>query len=236
MARKEKARKTGGKEPPGKDEGVHEIPGHVSLERSPFRLRGNVSYLSTDMDSLYSYVKQQGSVKLSTAARKFKAKRELIEEWGRMLEDHHMLELHYPVAGEPTLRAPETGKDKGKKSQKAKETEKTGGKPKRHRVKLTKKRLFVTAEIVVLGTLLIYIFIVNARLRDNLIPTVSYQIANLPGHLTDLLSQLSGRMVINPIYFLIGVIIVIFWIAATLMQRRKKKSYVRDWRKRHRKP
>jgi hypothetical protein len=242
MARKRKTQKPSGPGPPRKEETrVHDIPGQVSIERSPFRLRGRVSYLSTDIDGLYGYVKQQKSVKLSAAARKFGVSRELIEGWGGILEDHRMIEMHYPVTGEPLLRIPAAGKDKAKKPQKP--GKKSRKRPRPRHLRFTKKRLLIMAEIVVLGNLLIYIFLVNQHLRSNFIPTLIYQIANLPfsianlpDYIMGLLTQLSGRgMPINPLYFMIGMIIVIFWIAAVFMQKRKEKAYVRDWRKRHRK-
>ena len=109
MARK-KSHKSRKPSPRGskKDSSVRitEIPGQVSLERSPFSLRGKIKHLSTNIDGLQKYVTERKTVKITGASRKFGVPKKNIEEWGRILEDHHMIEMHYPVAGEPMLRVP----------------------------------------------------------------------------------------------------------------------------------
>lgn len=202
---------------------VSEIPGQVSLERSPFKLRGKISYLSTDIDGLYNYILEKKRVRLTAAARKFNASKETVEDWGKILEDHHMIEMHYPVAGEPVLGIPTPKAEKGKK---VKIKEFKPKKPKKPKLRMfTKKRLLVMAEIVVLGEFLIYIFLVNQHLREAFLPTLNYQLTNLPAHLMNLPNYLSGRgLLINPLYFVIGIIIVVFWVVVVLVQKSKKKG------------
>jgi hypothetical protein len=202
---------------------VSEIPGQVSLERSPFKLRGKISYLTTDIDGLYNYILEKKRVSIATAAKRFRAKKETVEDWGKILEDHNMIEMHYPLTGDPILRIPLPKAEKGKK---VKVKEFKPEKPKRHRLKMfTKKRIIVMAEIVILGELFIYIFLVNQQLRDNFLPTLNYQLSNLPAYLMNLPNYLSGRgLLINPLYFVIGIIIVVFWIVVVLVQKSKKKG------------
>ena len=50
---------------------ITEIPGQVSLERSPFKLRGKIKYLSTGIDALEKYVLEKKCVTLADAAKKF---------------------------------------------------------------------------------------------------------------------------------------------------------------------
>lgn len=219
MAKTRKVAKPASKKP---GTGVYEIPGQVSLERSPFRLRGRMKYISTDIDRFYSHIIENKSVKLSAAARNFGVKKELVEEWGSILEDHHMIEMHYPVVGEPTFRIPVPKSMEAKKAKKEKKPKKRG---KPLHLKLTRKRLLIMAEIIVLGEILIYIFLVNPHLRENFIPTLDYQLANLPANIMNLPGYLSGLdMSINPIYFVIGILIAIFWMAAALMNRKKKSA------------
>lgn len=229
MAKARKTRKgvtASGKE--GPVTGTYEIPGQVSLERSPFRLKGKIKYLSTDIDRLYSYVLERKKIKLSVVAKKFNVKKELVEEWGSILEEHRMIEMHYPVAGEPTLRIPSPKKEKAKKPEKDKKGKKHKKKGRPLHLRLTKKRLLIMAEIIALGEIMIYIFLVNTHLRDNFIPTLNYQLANLPANIMNLPSYITGlNMSINPIYFLIGILIVIFWMAAALMKSKKKKITVK---------
>ena len=64
---------------------------------------GREGYLETDIDELYELVKKNGLVKLKAAAKKFRVKKEQIEEWGRILEEHDLAVLHYPPFGDPVL-------------------------------------------------------------------------------------------------------------------------------------
>lgn len=240
---------------------ITEIPGEVRIERSPFKLKGNIKYLSTDIDSLHTFVLERKKITLTQAAAKYQVTRSVVEDWGKILEDHHMIELHYPIAGEPILRVIQPKRSRHKK--KDKKDEKKGkkeeipkfeesripsekhadGKPQEAKPKrpgsgrfkkFTKKRLFIMAEIILLGELFIYIFFVNPHLRNNFIPTLNYQITNLMPNLLNLPNYISGRdLLINPIYFILGVIIVAFWIAVAIIQKRKKSSFTRDWKKHH---
>jgi hypothetical protein len=201
---------------------ITEIPGQVSLERSPFKLKGNIKYLSTNIDAMQNYVLEKKVVKLADAARKFGVPKKNIEEWGRILEDHNMIEMHYPVTGEPTFRI--TGYDKLRRGLKRHGKEKKERAPHKPRMpRLTKKRIMIIAEIVSLGELLIYIFLVNPHLRNNFIPTVNYQITNLPANIANMPNYLSSTG-INPLYFLLAGVLLVFSIIVAIIARRKKKS------------
>ncbi len=223
-------------EKPSKERDLEEIPGQVSITRSPFKLTGKIKYLSTDIDSLHKLVLEKGVIKLADAAKRFKTTKKNVEDWGNILEDHKMIEMHYPVAGEPTLMAPGYRKHRHDGKNKPKEKKK-GGKPHLPKLKLpvprlTRKRMMIMAEVVILGELLIYIFMVNPHLRNNFIPTLNYQISNLPANIMNLPAWLSGlagsfsgsNMLINPIYFVIAILLVVFWVAVVMINRRKKKA------------
>jgi hypothetical protein len=202
-----------------KETQITEIPGQVSLERSPFKLKGNIRYLSTDIDSLYKLVLEKKRVRLDAAARSLKVKKEIVEEWGSILEDHHMAVLHYPVAGEASISLP--GKSEHKAKHKEAKAEK--GKHGHLRPRLTLRRVVIMGEIVALGELLIYIFLVNPNLRNNFLPTLTGTLGNLPGAMSSLMDRLSGNpMGINPLYFVIGIIVVVFWIVIVALRKQKK--------------
>ncbi len=57
----------------------------------------------TDFDMLVNVVNQRGRIKLSEAAQTFKVSLKHIEEWGRILEEHDLLKVHYPAFGEAEL-------------------------------------------------------------------------------------------------------------------------------------
>jgi hypothetical protein len=61
------------------------------------------TYLETEVDQLYELVKKNGMVKIKAVAKRFNVKREQIEEWGRILEEHDLAILHYPPFGDPVI-------------------------------------------------------------------------------------------------------------------------------------
>ena len=58
----------------------------------------------TDFDKLVKIVDQVDSVKLSTIAKLFNIDIKKAEEWGKILDDHNLIHLHYHGFGEPELR------------------------------------------------------------------------------------------------------------------------------------
>ena len=72
--------------------------------------------LETSIDKLYEMVQKEGEIKIRDAAKRFGVEAELIEEWGRVLENHELVEMHYPAFGELVLRSKDwTEKHKHKK-------------------------------------------------------------------------------------------------------------------------
>lgn len=61
-------------------------------------------FLETNIDKLYSLIKEKKSISIDDAAKKFGLTEHIIEEWCRMLEEHGMIELHYPAFGKPEIR------------------------------------------------------------------------------------------------------------------------------------
>ncbi|MBI4173500.1 MAG: hypothetical protein HY519_02155 [Candidatus Aenigmarchaeota archaeon] len=63
------------------------------------------NYLETEVDRLYQLVRERKSIPIEMAASEFHVNTQKIEEWGRILEEHGMIELHYPAFGKAQLRA-----------------------------------------------------------------------------------------------------------------------------------
>jgi len=59
--------------------------------------------LETNIDKLYAEL-LKGEVKVKDVAKEFGVDPSLVEEWGRILEDHGLAELHYPAFGELVIR------------------------------------------------------------------------------------------------------------------------------------
>ena len=49
-------------------------------------------------------VDEKGKIKLTDVSRYFGISKELAEEWGRILEEHGLVKLHYPAIGELELQ------------------------------------------------------------------------------------------------------------------------------------
>jgi len=61
--------------------------------------------VKTTIDELYELVKENKVVKLNDAlAKKLNVSRSQIESWAVILEEHNLIELHYPAIGEPEIR------------------------------------------------------------------------------------------------------------------------------------
>ena len=58
----------------------------------------------TDMDLLLEIVESRSIVRLSDAAKFFKTDMKKIEGWAKILEEHGLLQIHYPTFGEIELR------------------------------------------------------------------------------------------------------------------------------------
>lgn len=61
--------------------------------------------INTPIDKLYEMVQEKGKVSINNGlAKKLGVKRAQIEGWALILEDHNLVELHYPTIGEPEIR------------------------------------------------------------------------------------------------------------------------------------
>lgn len=66
------------------------------------KIAGSHEMIETNIDRLYERVKK-GPISLKAAAKQFGVTPEKIEEWGTILEDHDMIEMHYPKFGQIML-------------------------------------------------------------------------------------------------------------------------------------
>lgn len=62
--------------------------------------------VETHIDSLLKIVRKKGSVRINNKlAKKLKVKKSQIEEWAIILENHDLVQLHYPTIGDPEIRS-----------------------------------------------------------------------------------------------------------------------------------
>ncbi len=60
--------------------------------------------IETDFDSLYNLVLEKNKVKISEVAKMFKIDKKKAEEWVQILDEHGLVQIHYPPMGEPEIR------------------------------------------------------------------------------------------------------------------------------------
>jgi len=60
--------------------------------------------VKTPIDELFELVLKKGKIRISEAARIFGVHELQIEEWAKILEEHGLIEIHYPAVGKPELR------------------------------------------------------------------------------------------------------------------------------------
>jgi len=67
--------------------------------------------VETSIDKLYQYIQKYKKVRIDDdLASKLGVKRSQIESWALILEEHSLVELHYPTIGEPEIRSVVAGK------------------------------------------------------------------------------------------------------------------------------
>ncbi len=185
---------------------ILKIPKKLGLKKSDGeKAHIHEGYIETDIDMLYKMVTKNGMVNVKAAAKKFKVDREKIEEWGRILENHELIILHYPPFGDPCLIL-----RKYKPEAKIKEGEKKGGvKGKR---KNGKKPIVMNVVII----LAFFLFVL-------------YYTGRLPQNITDIFSSINIhyiRYLISgkEIYLAAGVIILIVLIVLVKVIRKRRKN------------
>lgn len=77
----------------------------------------------TELDLLLEIINQKKSIGISEIQRMFSVPKDLVEEWGKILEEHGLIKLYYPALGDPLFRTntfTEVKKRKVKKTNAAK--------------------------------------------------------------------------------------------------------------------
>jgi membrane protein implicated in regulation of membrane protease activity len=93
------------------------------------RTGGKIPYLETSIDKFYHLIKKKGSMNFYDAAAEYGVDKEQIASWARILEEHKLAKVHYPVFGSPViLVGGEEPKKGGKKEGEAEPDRKSSGK------------------------------------------------------------------------------------------------------------
>ncbi len=180
---------------------------------------GNAKLLETNIDKLYDAVKAAGVIRLDKVSKKIGVPIERTREWADVLEKHNMIDIDYPVVGEPLLKLKKYATKKHKMSieEKVKELEKN------HKHSLP-KLFFIPAALIGGGAIVLYDTAVKYTLIDTLVtfinqnPSVSEFIDSLS--LTEIVSQniLHIFFVIYSVFILLMSFVIWF-----LVKHRKRK-------------
>jgi len=182
----------------------------------PYILIGKFPHLITSIDRLYKLVLEKKRVRISTAARIFKVKPEKIEEWGKILEEHDLLAMHYPVVGDAEIVTKELAERRKKRA-----GGRGGPRVKIYR-KVRKKVILNNILIVIIGELIIYFAFVRPQFLMNL-----YFLYLEPAF---------GNMQLI-LYAIIGIICLIAgWISLKKIKGRKKLKMQKSFKKEKAKP
>ena len=59
--------------------------------------------IETAIDEVLEIIRKKGSVTIEEISEKFHVSRQTVEEWGKILEEHKLVTIEYPVIGKPYL-------------------------------------------------------------------------------------------------------------------------------------
>jgi len=74
------------------------------LERKPEEIEKLRGRIETDIDEILRIVERRGLIGIDEIQKKLNIPQDKIEEWGKVLEKHELVELFYPPIGKPELR------------------------------------------------------------------------------------------------------------------------------------
>jgi hypothetical protein len=167
-----------------------------------------IPYLETNIDKLYNLVSEKKSVSFEEAAEKFDVDKAQIASWAKILEDHKLARLHYPVYGTPVIFAKEPDSDRKIFGEETAKKKKPSGKgPK-------------LLAVIIPGVLLVFLGVIMIVNNPTTI-TIRSQITSLSGKILAPFNFLRYPLnIITPA----AIIIAIIWIAFSARRRRRMRK------------
>jgi hypothetical protein len=178
----------------------------VAKEDTPrMKITGDLPHLETNIDRLYEMVKKNKSMSFLEAAGEFNVDKEQIASWSKILEDHKLAKVHYPIFGSPIILSMDSTRNK--KSRKA--SEEGGEKPGKKAPKII---------IALIGGLMVffgYVMFINNPFTI----TFRSSLASGIGRITE-----AFRFLPYPFSIIIPLAIVIAILVAIIFLRRRLNS------------
>jgi hypothetical protein len=102
---KEKEKPEPKHEKPKKEKPKKEKP-QKPVRESPFTAVSSPKsvHLETDIDRLYDIIKESGAIHFDDVVKKLGEPEEKVREWTDILEEHKLIDIDYPVVGDPMLK------------------------------------------------------------------------------------------------------------------------------------
>ncbi|MFH1065374.1 MAG: hypothetical protein V1734_02605 [Nanoarchaeota archaeon] len=91
------------KQEPEKEHEPGQEQAGIPLEKLKLKAIAKAGKYQTDIDRLYRAINSSNMITITRAAAMFKISKEQAEEWGKILENHGLIELRYPAIGELQL-------------------------------------------------------------------------------------------------------------------------------------
>lgn len=188
---------------------------------STFEVESDKSYLETDIDKLYNIIKEEKTARMSKVSKRLGVPEEKIQDWVDILEEHKLIDIDYPVMGDPVLKLkiPKKEQKEWKEvEEKVKEIDKNHKKPV-SKEPLVPIILIGGGAVAVYMTNLQYMIIdaMNTLINQN--PQISEFLKTIPYN--EILTQ-------NIVHITFGIytilVLIIFLIARFIKKRRKKRK------------
>jgi len=167
------------------------------MERRTYK---GVVYLETNVDRLFHLVERKKEIKIDDAARILNIREGKIEGWGKILESHNLVKLHYPPFGKAVLivkKLERRGKviKEEKKIKKEMKKYKRGGK--------SKKIAAVIAVLILVA--IVYNFFIDNQFFNRIL----FLLTSTVNYLINVLTNNQFYLLLLPIIIIVIVVLMI---------------------------
>ncbi len=77
---------------------------HEETTQQVLKITAKLIKHETDLDKAYNLIQEKKAVKLSEISTRFRITKKQTEDWAAILEKHGLIDIYYPLLGEPELR------------------------------------------------------------------------------------------------------------------------------------
>jgi hypothetical protein len=183
-----------------------EKPEAIAKEDTPrMKIDGDLPHLETNIDRLYVMVKKNERMSFLQAASEFNVSKEQITSWAKILEDHKLARVHYPIFGSPVIFSMDAVRDRKSRKASSEEEEKHGKKAPKIII------AFIGGFMVFFGYVMLVSNPFTITFRSNVVSGI--------GRMAEAFAFLP-----YPLSIIIPLAIIIAILLAAIFMRRRRKS------------